>query len=61
MVVQLRSKTVSAKLGDKQAVKNRKLEKQIADAKKEFEQKIYHLDHNNKSLEDKVKTLRSMN
>ena len=54
-------KTLSAKLGDKSAVKNRKLEKQINDTTKEFEKKNYKLEHDNKSLEEKLKSLRSMN
>jgi len=48
-------------LGDKQAVKNRKLEKEINDSKKETEKLVYKLEHDNKSLEEKVKMLRSMN
>ena len=42
--MQLKSKTVSAKLGDKQAVKNRRLEIKLADANKHSDKKIFHLD-----------------
>jgi len=44
MMMQLKSKTMSAKLGDKSAVKNRRLEIKLTDAKKENERKVFHLD-----------------
>ena len=61
MAIQLRSKTVSAKIGERERVRSRKLEQKLTDTKKDTEKKIFHLESSNKQLEEKVKMHRSMN